>query len=151
MLIKHTFNTSCSIAGTFCENLSLGALILFELSLANLCAKFQEKLRVPGLGHLPTRRREGWFGLAAWGDSKICWYDLCRESNLGLLVWKHARAYPLCHSCIKTILEIIKMVTFLYATNNPIVYKFFKDFTNHRNKTIRPVILSCRPFPNILQ
>ena len=34
--------------------------------------------------------------------------------------------------------------------NNPIIYKFFKDFTNHRKKTNRAVAFSCRPFPNIL-
>ena len=33
---------------------------------------------------------------------------------------------------------------------NPIIYKFFKDFTNHRKKTNRVVVLSSRPFPNIL-
>ena len=27
--------------------------------------------------------------------------------------------------------------------NNPIVYKFFKDFTNHRKKTKRVVVFSC--------
>ena len=35
--------------------------------------------------------------------------------------------------------------------NNPIIYKFFKDFTNHRKKTNRAVDFSCRPFPNILK
>ena len=35
--------------------------------------------------------------------------------------------------------------------NNPIIYKFFKDFTNHRKKTNRVVVFSCRPFPNILK
>ena len=35
--------------------------------------------------------------------------------------------------------------------NNPIIYKFFKDFTNHRKKTNRAVVFSCRPFPNILK
>ena len=33
----------------------------------------------------------------------------------------------------KTILEI----------NNFIIYKFFKDFTNHRKKTSRAVVFSC--------
>ena len=33
--------------------------------------------------------------------------------------------------------------------NNPVIYKFFKDFTNHRKN--RAVVFSCRPFPNILQ
>ena len=35
--------------------------------------------------------------------------------------------------------------------NNPIIYKFFKDFTNHRKKTNRVVVFTCRPFPNILK
>ena len=35
--------------------------------------------------------------------------------------------------------------------NNPIIYKFFKDFTNHRKKANRAVAFSCRPFPNILK
>ena len=34
--------------------------------------------------------------------------------------------------------------------NNPIIYKFFKDFTNHRKKTNRVVVFSSGPFPNIL-
>ena len=32
-----------------------------------------------------------------------------------------------------------------------IIYKFLKDFTNHRKKTSRVVDFSCRPFPNILK
>ena len=32
-----------------------------------------------------------------------------------------------------------------------IVYKFFKDFANHRKKTNRVAVLSCKPFPNILK
>ena len=34
--------------------------------------------------------------------------------------------------------------------NNPIIQKFFKDFTNHRKKTNRVVVFSCRPFPIFL-
>ena len=34
----------------------------------------------------------------------------------------------------KTILEIRKKGTFLYVINNSIIYKFLKDFANHRNK-----------------
>ena len=44
----------------------------------------------------------------------------------------------------KTILDI-KMI------NNPIIYKFYKDFTNHRKKTSRAVVFSCRPYPNIFK
>ena len=35
--------------------------------------------------------------------------------------------------------------------NNSIIYKFFKDFTNDRNRTNRVVVFRCRPFPNILK
>ena len=34
---------------------------------------------------------------------------------------------------------------------DPIIYKFFNDFTNHRKKTNRVVVFSCRPLPNILK
>ena len=40
--------------------------------------------------------------------------------------------------------------TFLLVINNPIIYKFFKNFTNHKKKTNGVVVFSCRPFPNIL-
>ena len=35
--------------------------------------------------------------------------------------------------------------------NNPIIYKFSKDFTNHGKKSKSPVALSFRPFPNMLK
>ena len=35
--------------------------------------------------------------------------------------------------------------------NNPIIYKYLKDFTNHRKKTNKAIVFSCRPFPNILK
>ena len=35
--------------------------------------------------------------------------------------------------------------------NNPIIYKFLKDFTNHRKKTNRLVVFSRRPLSNILK
>ena len=34
---------------------------------------------------------------------------------------------------------------------NPIIYEFFKYFTNHRKKTNRMVVFSCRPYPSILK
>ena len=34
--------------------------------------------------------------------------------------------------------------------NNPIIYKFFKDFTNYRKKTNKAVVFICRPFPTFL-
>ena len=43
------------------------------------------------------------------------------------------------------------MITFLYMINNDIIYKFLKDFTDHRKKNNRAVDFSCRPFPNILK
>ena len=33
----------------------------------------------------------------------------------------------------------------------PHFYKFFEEFTNHRNKTNLAVFFSCRPFPSILK
>ena len=42
----------------------------------------------------------------------------------------------------KTILKIRKKATFLKVISNPIIYKFFKDFTNHRKKTNKAVVFS---------
>ena len=50
----------------------------------------------------------------------------------------------------KNILEIKKKATFLYVINNPIIYTFFKDFTNYRKKTNRAVVFSCTPSPKFL-
>ena len=38
-----------------------------------------------------------------------------------------------------------------WKSENLIIYKFFKGFTNHRKKTNRTVVFSSRPFPNILK
>ena len=43
----------------------------------------------------------------------------------------------------KTVLEIRKTTIFLWVTNNSIIYKFFKDFTNHTKKTNRTVVFRC--------
>ena len=43
----------------------------------------------------------------------------------------------------KTILEIRKTTIFLWVTNNSIIYKFFKDFTNQTKKTNRAVVFRC--------
>ena len=51
----------------------------------------------------------------------------------------------------KTILEIRKKFTFLSVINNPMIYKFFKDFTNLKKKTNMAVVFSFRAFPNILK
>ena len=49
------------------------------------------------------------------------------------------------------ILEIRKKAIFLQVIQNLIIYKFFKDFANHKKKTNRVVVFSCRLFPNILK
>ena len=49
----------------------------------------------------------------------------------------------------KTILEIRKKTTFLLVINNPIIYKFFIDFTNHRKKTKQVVVFSSTPSHNL--
>ena len=46
----------------------------------------------------------------------------------------------------KTIKEIRKKVTFLLVINNPMIYKFLKDFTNHRQKINGVTVFSCRPY-----
>ena len=46
----------------------------------------------------------------------------------------------------KTIKEIRKKVTFLLVINNPMIYKFLKDFTNHRQKINGVKVFSCRPY-----
>ena len=37
------------------------------------------------------------------------------------------------------------------SLDDPIIYKFFKDFTKRRKKTNRAVVFSSRPFSNILK
>ena len=32
-----------------------------------------------------------------------------------------------------------------------VIYRFFKDFSNHRKKTNRAVVFSSKPFPNVLK
>ena len=32
-----------------------------------------------------------------------------------------------------------------------VIYRFFKDFSNHRKKTNRAVVFSSKPFPNTLK
>ena len=44
-----------------------------------------------------------------------------------------------------------KKATFLQVINKPVIYKFFKDFANHRKKNNRVVIFSHRLFYNILK
>ena len=48
-------------------------------------------------------------------------------------------------------MDIREKATFFQVINNPITYKFFKDFTNHRKENNTAVISSSRPFPNILK
>ena len=51
---------------------------------------------------------------------------------------------------LKTILEIEERPYFSRVINNPVIYRFFKDFTNYRKETTRAVV-SYKPFPNILK
>ena len=37
------------------------------------------------------------------------------------------------------------------VVNKSIIYKFFKDFSNHRKKTNSEVVFHDRPLPNILK
>ena len=48
-------------------------------------------------------------------------------------------------------MEIRKNVTFLYVINKSIIYKFFQDLTNNREKTNRVVTFRSRPLPDILK
>ena len=51
----------------------------------------------------------------------------------------------------EAILEIRKEATILEVINKPIIYKFFKGFTNRRKETNRAVVFSQRPLPSILK
>ena len=51
---------------------------------------------------------------------------------------------------LKTILEIEERPYFSRVINNPVIYKFLKDFTNYRKETTRAVV-NYEPFPNILK
>ena len=44
-----------------------------------------------------------------------------------------------------------KKASFLKVINKPIIYKFFQNFTNHRQKTNRTLLLSHRTYPSILK
>ena len=48
-------------------------------------------------------------------------------------------------------MEITKMATFFQVINNPMIYKFFKDFTNHRKNSNRAAVFSSSHFPSILR
>ena len=43
-----------------------------------------------------------------------------------------------------------RVVSFLKVMKKPIIYKFFKDFTDHRKKTNRKVVFSNRHLPTML-
>ena len=47
-------------------------------------------------------------------------------------------------------MEMRPKTIFLEVINKPIVYAFFKDFTNHRKKTSKAVHFRHRPLSNIL-
>ena len=44
-----------------------------------------------------------------------------------------------------------KKAKYLKVIKNLIIYKFFKEFINHKKKTNRAVAFSCRCIPNILK
>ena len=44
-----------------------------------------------------------------------------------------------------------RKTTFSQMINKHIIYKFFKDFANHKKKSKRVVVFSCKPFPNIFK
>ena len=48
-------------------------------------------------------------------------------------------------------MEIRKEPRFLEVICKPIIYKFFKNFTNHRENANRVVVFGSRPLPNILK
>ena len=84
--------------------------------------------------------------------AKSVWYIKCySSSSLNSSTCNFIR-----YNCLKmcswlkrpeTIMKIRKKAIILKVTNNCIIYKFFKDFTNHRRKTNRTVGFSCRVFP----
>ena len=49
------------------------------------------------------------------------------------------------------VLSLLLSFFALQVINNLIIYKFFKDFTNHKKKTNRVVAFSCRPSSNIFK
>ena len=51
----------------------------------------------------------------------------------------------------ETILETRKNTTFFKMINKFIIFKNFKNFTNHGKKTNRKIDFSHRPFPNIFR
>ena len=51
----------------------------------------------------------------------------------------------------KTILQIRKRPDFCRWSTILLFTSFFKDFTNHREKTNRTVVFSIRAFPNVLK
>ena len=44
-----------------------------------------------------------------------------------------------------------KTAIFFDVINKSIIYRFFKDFKNHRKKTNRTVVFRYRPSPDILK
>ena len=44
-----------------------------------------------------------------------------------------------------------KKAKYLKVIKNLIIYKFFKEFINHKKKTNRAVVFSCRYFPSIFK
>ena len=79
--------------------------------------------------------------------ARVAWPDTSPSNSIGhncqkICSWSRRS---------KTILENRKKVTFIYVVNNPIIYKFFKDFTNRKKKSNRVVVFSSKPFPTFLR
>ena len=52
---------------------------------------------------------------------------------------------------LKPYWKLEKRPYFSIVVKKPIIYKFFKDFTDHRKKANRAVVFNCRSFHNILK
>ena len=66
-------------------------------------------------------------------------------------IWYNCRKICSWLRNLKTLLEIRSKPTFLLVINKLILYKLFKDFTNHRKKTNSEAVFRCQPFPQILK
>ena len=54
---------------------------------------------------------------------------------LAILSDKTVRKFVIDRENLRRYWKSEKKATFFWVINNPIIYKFFKDFTNHRKKT----------------
>ena len=68
--------------------------------------------------------------------------------NLAILSDTIARRSDVDQDNLKPFLEIRKKVIISPGDQQFYYLQVFRDFTNHKKKTIRVVFFSCRPFPN---